>query len=106
VLLWLGRAFSVMAQSRRLVVTGPYSIVRHPLYLCEEISVLGIALAHLSIAAVLIVLVQWMFQLRRMTNEEHVIEATFPEYADYATRTPKILPHVVVRKIRDIVNWR
>jgi protein-S-isoprenylcysteine O-methyltransferase Ste14 len=105
-LLWLGPAFSVTAQARCLVVTGPYAIVRHPLYLCEEISVLGIALAHLSIAAVLIVLVQWMFQLRRMTNEENVIDATFPEYAAYAAKTPKIIPHVLSRKIRDLANRR
>jgi protein-S-isoprenylcysteine O-methyltransferase Ste14 len=105
-LLALGRAFSVMAQARRLVVTGPYAIVRHPLYLCEEISVLGIALAHLSIAAVLIVVVQWIFQLRRMTNEEKVIEATFPEYAAYAAKTPKIVPLVLSRMIRVLSNRR
>jgi protein-S-isoprenylcysteine O-methyltransferase Ste14 len=94
-LLSLGRAFSVMPQARRLVVTGPYAIVRHPLYLCEEISVLGIGLAHLSRAAVLIVIVQWIFQLRRMSNEERVIEAAFPEYAAYAAKTPKIVPPVL-----------
>jgi len=105
-LLSLGRAFSVTAQARRLVVTGPYAIVRHPLYLCEEISVLGIALAHLSIAAVLIVVVQWIFQLRRMTNEEKVIDATFPEYAAYAAKTPKIVPLVLSRIIRVLSNRR
>jgi protein-S-isoprenylcysteine O-methyltransferase Ste14 len=94
VLLSLGRAFSVMAQARRLVTTGPYAIVRHPLYLCEEITVLGVALAHLSIEAVLIVAVQWMFQLRRMTNEEKVLGAAFPECAAYAARTPKIIPRL------------
>jgi protein-S-isoprenylcysteine O-methyltransferase Ste14 len=92
VLLWLGRSFSVMAQARQLVTTGPYAIVRHPLYLCEEITVLGIALAHLSVAAVLIVAVQWMFQLRRMSNEEKVLDASFPECAAYVLRTPKIIP--------------
>ena len=92
VLLWLGRAFSIMAQARRLVLTGPYAIVRHPLYLCEEAAVLGIALTHLSIEAVLIVFVQWLFQLRRMTNEEKVLRAAFPEYDDYAKRTPKVIP--------------
>lgn len=94
VLLWLGRAFSIMAQARRLVTTGPYAIVRHPLYLCEEITVLGVALAHLSAAAVLIVAVQWMFQLRRMTNEEKVLGAAFPECAAYTARTPKIIPRL------------
>jgi protein-S-isoprenylcysteine O-methyltransferase Ste14 len=105
VLLWLGRALSVTAQARCLVVTGPYAIVRHPLYLCEEITVLGIALVHVSIAAVLIVLAQWIFQLRRMANEERVIGATFPEFAAYAANTPKIVPRAVSRKIRDFLNW-
>jgi protein-S-isoprenylcysteine O-methyltransferase Ste14 len=97
VLLWLGRAFSVMAQARRLVTTGPYAIVRHPLYLCEEITVIGIALAHLSVAAVLIVAVQWMFQLRRMSNEEKVLGDSFPECAAYAAKTPKIIPSLFWR---------
>jgi protein-S-isoprenylcysteine O-methyltransferase Ste14 len=95
VLFWLGRSFSVMAQARQLVTTGPYAIVRHPLYLCEEITVLGIALAHFSIAAVLIVAVQWMFQLRRMSNEEKVLGASFPECAAYFARTPKIIPSLL-----------
>lgn len=94
VLLWLGRAFSVMAQAQRLVTTGPYAVVRHPLYLCEEVAVLGIALTHFSIATVLIVTVQWMFQLRRMTNEETVLRAAFPEYAAYGATTPKVIPRL------------
>jgi protein-S-isoprenylcysteine O-methyltransferase Ste14 len=94
VLLWLGRAFSIMAQARCLVTTGPYAIVRHPLYLCEEITVLGVALARFSLWAVLIVAVQWMFQLRRMDNEEKVLGAAFPECAAYAARTPKIIPRL------------
>jgi protein-S-isoprenylcysteine O-methyltransferase Ste14 len=92
VLFWLGRSFSIMAQARSLVTTGPYAFVRHPLYLCEEIAVVGIAITHLSIEAVLIVVVQWLFQLRRMTNEEKVLRAAFPEYDAYAKRTAKVIP--------------
>jgi protein-S-isoprenylcysteine O-methyltransferase Ste14 len=94
VLAWLGRSFSIMAQARRLVTNGPYAIVRHPLYVCEEIAVVGLVLLHLSPLALLIVVVQWMFQLRRMSNEEHVLRACFPEYATYAARTPKIIPRL------------
>jgi protein-S-isoprenylcysteine O-methyltransferase Ste14 len=83
-----------MAQARRLVTTGPYAIVRHPLYLCEEITVLGVALMHFSFVAVLMVAAQWMFQLRRMTNEEKVLGAAFPECVAYAARTPKIIPRL------------
>ena len=40
----LGRSFSIMAESRRLVTTGPYRFVRHPLYLAEEIATIGLFL--------------------------------------------------------------
>jgi protein-S-isoprenylcysteine O-methyltransferase Ste14 len=92
VLAHLGRSFSITAQARRLVTTGPYAVVRHPLYLCEEIAVIGVMLMSLSFAAVLIVAVQWMIQLRRMSNEERVLRSAFPEYAAYAAQTPKIIP--------------
>jgi protein-S-isoprenylcysteine O-methyltransferase Ste14 len=94
VLAWLGRSFSIMAQARRLVTRGPYRVVRHPLYVCEEIATIGMVLLCLSPMAVLIAAVQWMFQLRRMTNEERVLRASFPEYADYAAKTPKIIPRL------------
>ena len=92
VMLWLGRSFSVMPQARRLVTTGPYGIVRHPLYLAEEMAVLGVSILYLSPAAVAIVVVHWLFQLRRMGNEEKVLSATFPEYSAYSERTPKLIP--------------
>jgi hypothetical protein len=39
----LGRSFSIMAESRQLVTTGPYRFVRHPLYLAEEIAMVSIS---------------------------------------------------------------
>ena len=33
----LGRSFSMMAEARALVTDGPYKVIRHPLYLVEEI---------------------------------------------------------------------
>ena len=52
VLRWLGRSFSIQAEARRLVTTGPYRLVRHPLYLCEGIALLGVALQVISPLAI------------------------------------------------------
>jgi protein-S-isoprenylcysteine O-methyltransferase Ste14 len=92
VLRWLGKSFSIMAEARRLVTGGPYAIVRHPLYICEEIAIIGILIQVMSPLAVLIVLAHALIQFRRMLNEEKVLGATFPEYDDYATRTPRLIP--------------
>jgi protein-S-isoprenylcysteine O-methyltransferase Ste14 len=83
-----------MAEARRLVTKGPYAIVRHPLYICEEIAILGVLIPVISPLAVLIVLVHALLQLRRMLNEEKVLRATFSEYEDYAARTPRLIPRL------------
>jgi len=41
VLCWLGRSFSVTPQARALVISGPYRFIRHPLFLSEQIIILG-----------------------------------------------------------------
>jgi protein-S-isoprenylcysteine O-methyltransferase Ste14 len=91
-LYWLGRSFSLMATARRLVTTGPYSIVRHPLYICEAVFVLGMVLSHFSMLMVALSAVQFLLQFRRARNEEAILRQTFPEYDDYARRVPMLLP--------------
>ena len=94
VLRWLGRSFSIMAEARNLVIGGPYAYVRHPLYLTEEITIIGVILLNLSPLAVLLGVAHWMLQLRRMHNEERVLRAAFPEYDAYAAVTPRVIPRL------------
>ena len=93
VLLWLGRSFSIVPEARRLITGGPYGIVRHPLYMTEELATIGIVLLHWSLIAVALACLQLGLQLRRMYIEEKVLGAAFPEeYAAYAKRTPRFVP--------------
>ena len=93
-LAWLGRSFSIMAEARRLVTDGPYDLIRHPLYLAEEIAVIGLFLQYASLWTALIVVAHFACQLQRMRNEEQILRETFPEYAGYAARTPRLIPGV------------
>jgi protein-S-isoprenylcysteine O-methyltransferase Ste14 len=88
----LGRSFSIMAESRRLVTTGPYRFVRHPLYAAEEIATIGVFLQFGSLWTVLILVLQIAFQLRRMNNEELILTTSFPEYAAYRRATARLIP--------------
>jgi len=94
-LLHLGRSFSLMAEARRLVTDGPYAFIRHPLYLGEAISFLGVTLQYRSALAFLIMALQFAFQFQRMANEEEVLAKQFPEYDDYRLRTARIVPGVL-----------
>ncbi|MEP6921894.1 MAG: isoprenylcysteine carboxylmethyltransferase family protein [bacterium] len=90
----LGRSFSLMAEARRLVTSGPYRFVRHPLYLFETMASFGILLQFLSFYTVLVFLAYMLLQLQRMNNEEAILERVFPEYREYRSRTAKLIPGV------------
>ena len=88
----LGRSISILPEARRLVTWGPYAHVRHPLYLGEIVALVGITLQYLSAWALLLLGLQFAFQLQRMKNEERLLSQVFPEYADYMARTRRLLP--------------
>jgi protein-S-isoprenylcysteine O-methyltransferase Ste14 len=90
----LGRSFSLMAEARRLVTTGPYRIVRHPLYLFEELAAVGVLIQFLSVYTALIFVAHIWIQLQRIKNEESILEKTFPEYQHYKSTTARLIPGV------------
>ena len=92
VLLYLGRSFSILPEARQLVMTGPYRLVRHPLYATEMICMLGLVIQFALWPAVIVFLLQCMFQLERMLIEEQLLSRTFPEYEIYASNTARLIP--------------
>ena len=92
VALWLGRGFAILPQARRLVVSGPYRFVRHPLYLAEMIAALGVMLQFRQPWALAILAAAYAFQFARMHYEEQVLAAAYPAYRDYMARTARLIP--------------
>jgi protein-S-isoprenylcysteine O-methyltransferase Ste14 len=88
----LGRCFGVLPEARGLVTHGPYKRVRHPLYLGEFALCGGLVIASPSLLNVVLASVFAAAQLQRMRMEERELTAQFPEYADYARRTRRLIP--------------
>jgi protein-S-isoprenylcysteine O-methyltransferase Ste14 len=94
VLTRLRGSFSIMAEARRLVTSGVYRYIRHPLYLAEEIALIGVVMQYLSLWTLLLLAAQIAFQLRRMHNEEAILGENFPEYAAYKAETARLIPGI------------
>src|SRR4051812_29194374 len=91
----LSTCLSVVPQARRLVDTGPYRLVRHPLYLGEIVAVSGFAVrgGHWLHVVVLLALVG--LQIYRAGREEALLGGQVPGYVAYVGRTWRIVPGVV-----------
>jgi protein-S-isoprenylcysteine O-methyltransferase len=95
----LGPAWSFVPkadQGTGLVTTGPYRLVRHPIYLGFVLLALGHALAFSSWLACLILLVGIVPTFAwRARAEETLLSRTFGErYALYRRQTKMIIPHL------------
>ena len=95
-LLYLRHNFSIIPEARGFVTTGPYRLVRHPLYFAE----IGVSIAlafhgDLSTWSTLLLVPFVSIQLVRSVYEERLLRATFPGYEAYAARTRRLIPFVL-----------
>lgn len=90
----LGRSYSMMPEARKLITTGPYAIVRHPMYLSEQIAIAGIVVQNFSVYALALFTIHFWIQVQRMKNEENVLRDTFSEYDEVMGPRPRLIPHV------------
>ncbi len=90
----LGRSFSIIPQARRLVQTGPYKLVRHPVYLGELISILGVVLARPSAITMAIYCLLTALLIYRALLEEKLLAGIFPEYETYSLRRARFIPRI------------
>ncbi len=91
----LGKSFSIIPQARRLIKTGPYRVVRHPLYVSELIGVFGLAFAGLTILKMAIFLLLIVLQVYRALQEEKLLADVFPEYKEYSSKTSRFIPGIL-----------
>jgi protein-S-isoprenylcysteine O-methyltransferase Ste14 len=91
----LGKSFSIIPQARKLIETGPYRVVRHPLYVSELIGAFGLVLAGLTFLKIAIFLLLVALQVYRAFQEEKLLANVFPEYKEYSSKTSRFIPGII-----------
>ena len=92
----LGRNWSAavtVKAGHELVTTGPYAIVRHPIYAGLLLAFIGTAVARGDLGAVAaVVLVGWAFRRKTRLEERWMREQFGAAYEAYARRVPALFP--------------
>src|SRR6058998_630813 len=96
----LGRFFSLtvrVAEDHRVVVKGPYRLIRHPSYTGVLITFIGLALAVQSSGALLVLLAVFgvSYGYRMRVEERVLLSALGQDYAEYMKRTKRLIPYLI-----------
>lgn len=81
-------------EHNRLVESGVYSLVRHPLYSAQIFAAVGWAIFTLSLSHLLVTLVAALFFSYKASKEEAWLTELHPEYREYVRRVGKFVPGV------------
>ena len=84
-----------VAKEQRVISTGPYSIVRHPMYASASLYLLGTPLALGSYWGLVVFGAMLPFLLWRLSDEERFLAMHLPGYTDYQKRVRhRLVPFV------------
>ena len=91
---YLSRTIEVQ-ENQKVIDTGLYGIVRHPMYSVTILLFLTMPLILGSIVSFLIFLIYPIIIVKRIKNEEKVLEKDLKGYADYKKKVKnKLIPFV------------
>ena len=83
--IYLGRSFGLLPARRSIVDTGPYKLVRHPIYFGYFIGHMAFLLNNFSWWNVEVLTLLYLFQFLRMHYEEQVLSKN-EQYREYKKR--------------------
>ncbi len=93
----LNKNFSIAIEAKndgKLIETGIYKQIRHPLYLAVMLMVIGSALIFSCMVAWFFVALTFAGVIIRIRKEESFLMEQFPEYSAYMVRSKKMLPFI------------
>ena len=91
---YLSRTVEIQ-ENQKVIDTGLYGIVRHPLYRVTLLLFLSIPLVLGSLISLVVFLFYPFLIAKRIRNEEQVLEAGLEGYTEYKTRVKyRIIPFI------------
>ena len=90
----LRRSFGVAPANRGIKISGPYRLVRHPMYAGYALVHMGVMILMFTPINAVIYAIGWWAQILRILAEERLLSED-PEYADYMTKVRwRLIPGV------------
>lgn len=92
----LGRYLTIEIEpkSPELITTGPFSIVRHPIYFAATIFFIGVAAISREPGTIILLIVIVLVEIEKARREEAELAKRFPEFEEYKRRVGFLFPRL------------
>jgi len=81
-------------QGGQLCTSGPYRVIRHPMYTAVLLLLLGLLLNNYSHTGLLVFFIVLVDLIVKIHVEEKILISHYADYKDYMTQTKRIVPFV------------
>ena len=81
-------------QGGQLCTSGPYRILRHPMYTAVLLLLFALLLNDYTVIRLVVFIIVFIDLILKMNVEEKILIAHYADYKDYIKRTKRILPFV------------
>jgi protein-S-isoprenylcysteine O-methyltransferase Ste14 len=98
-------AAGTLKKQKQLATTGPYAVVRHPLYFGSILMMLGFSALGFAPLSLLVIAppLAWIYWLAMKSEERHVASLFPLEWPSYASRVPGFIPRRLV--LPRLADW-
>ena len=91
----LGKNYSPLFDTHKphfIVKNGVYKYIRHPVYLCNMLIILGYVLSSLSLWVLISSIWGWSYMIHSILKEERFLQNEFIDYKEYQKTSWRIIP--------------
>jgi len=84
-----------VAENQRVISTGPYALVRHPMYASASLYLIGTPLALGSYRGLLVLVGMMPLLIWRLSDEERFLANHLPDYGEYQKKVQhRLVPYI------------
>lgn len=88
------KVFPEPGKNATLVTSGPYGLIRHPMYTALILACIGMLIANFTWLRLLLVIALCVVLIVKLLYEEKLLSEKFNAYTEYKRKTYRLLPFV------------